>query len=71
MVTMATKLFTAVNSVKLSYIELNEVKVSSLILSSIKSNASTSNKLHVRKIGKLVLSRTYFLPVLYLTTLFQ
>jgi hypothetical protein len=27
MVTMATKLFTAVNSVKLSNIELNEVKV--------------------------------------------
>jgi hypothetical protein len=27
MVTMVTKLFTAVNSVKLSYIELNEVKI--------------------------------------------
>jgi hypothetical protein len=33
---MATKLFTAVNYVKLSYIELNEVKVSPLVLSSIK-----------------------------------
>jgi hypothetical protein len=44
MVTMATKLFTAVNSVKLSYIELKEVKVSSLILSSIKLGSGNSNK---------------------------
>jgi hypothetical protein len=33
MVTMATKVFTAVNSVKLSKIEWNEFKVSSLKLS--------------------------------------
>jgi hypothetical protein len=46
MVTMATKLFIAVNSVKLGYIELNEVKVSSLKLSSIQLSSSTSeNKL--------------------------
>jgi hypothetical protein len=44
MVTMATRLFTAVNLVKLNYIELNEVKESSLILSSIKLGLSTSNK---------------------------
>jgi hypothetical protein len=44
MVTVATELFTAVNSVKLSYIEFNEVKVGSLILSSIKVGSSTSNK---------------------------
>jgi hypothetical protein len=44
MVTMATELFTAVNSVKLSYIELNEVKVSSRKLISIKLGSNTSNK---------------------------
>jgi hypothetical protein len=44
MVTMASKLLTAVNSVKLSYFELNEVKVSSLEISSIKLDLSTSNK---------------------------
>jgi FtsZ-binding cell division protein ZapB len=35
MVTMATKLFTAVHSVKLSQIEINEVKVTSIKLISI------------------------------------
>jgi hypothetical protein len=35
MVTMATKLYIAVNSVKLSQIELNEVKLSSIKLGSI------------------------------------
>jgi hypothetical protein len=44
MVTMATKLFTAVISVKLGYIELNGVKVSSHKLSSIKLGSSTSGK---------------------------
>jgi hypothetical protein len=44
MVTMAIKLFTAVNLVKLTKIELNEVKVSSLKLCSIKLGSSTSNK---------------------------
>jgi hypothetical protein len=44
MVTMATNLFTAVNLVKLSYAELNEVKVSLLKLISIKLGSSTSNK---------------------------
>jgi hypothetical protein len=44
MVTMTTKLFAAVNLVKLSYIELSEVEVSSLKLSSIKLGSSTSNK---------------------------
>jgi hypothetical protein len=44
MVTMATKLFTAVNSVKLSQVALHEVKVSSPKLSSIKLGSSTSNK---------------------------
>jgi hypothetical protein len=44
MVTMATKLLTAVNSVKLSETELNEVKVSSLKLSPIKLGSCTSNK---------------------------
>jgi hypothetical protein len=41
---MATKLFTAVNLVKLSEIELNGVKVISFKLSSIKLGSSTSNK---------------------------
>jgi hypothetical protein len=41
MVTMETKLFTAVNSDKLSYIELTEIKVSSLKLISIKLVSST------------------------------
>jgi hypothetical protein len=45
MVTMATKSFTAVNSVKLSYNELNAVEVSSFKLISIKLGSSTSNKL--------------------------
>jgi hypothetical protein len=44
MVTMASKLLTAVNSVELSYFELNEVKASSLELSSIKLDLSISNK---------------------------
>jgi hypothetical protein len=44
LVTMASKLFTAVHSVKLSQTELNEVKVNSLKLSSIKLGSSTSNK---------------------------
>jgi hypothetical protein len=44
MVTMATKFFTAVNSIKLSLIEFGEVKVSSLKLSSVKLSSSTSNK---------------------------
>jgi hypothetical protein len=44
MATMATKLFTAVNLDKLSYIELNEVKVSSLTLSFIKLGSTISNK---------------------------
>jgi hypothetical protein len=44
-VTMETKLCTAVNSVKLSEIEFNEVKVSSLKLISIKLGSSTSNEL--------------------------
>jgi hypothetical protein len=43
-VTVATKLFSAVNLVKLTEIELNAVKVSSLKLSSIKLGSSTSNK---------------------------
>jgi hypothetical protein len=42
--TIATELFTAVNSVKLSKIELNEVKVGLFKLSSIKLGSSTSNK---------------------------
>jgi hypothetical protein len=41
---MATKLLTAVNLVKLSYIEMNEVKVSSLKLISVKLGTSTTNK---------------------------
>jgi hypothetical protein len=45
MVIMATKLFTAVNSVKLSKIELNEVQVSSLTLRFSKLGFSASNKL--------------------------
>jgi hypothetical protein len=45
MVATATKLFTVVNLVKLSGIGLNEVKVSSLKLSSTKLVSSTSNKL--------------------------
>jgi hypothetical protein len=49
---MATKLFTAVNSVTLISTELNEVKVSLLKLSFIKLGSSTSNKLHVGKAGK-------------------
>jgi hypothetical protein len=44
MVTMATKLFTAVNSVKLSYIDFNEVKVSTLKLISIKFGLGIPNK---------------------------
>jgi hypothetical protein len=44
MVTMTTKSFAAVNSFTLSYIELNGVKVSSLILSSIKLGSRASNK---------------------------
>jgi hypothetical protein len=44
MATIATKLFAAVNSVKLSYIKLKDVKVSLLIISSIKLGSSTSNK---------------------------
>jgi hypothetical protein len=44
MVTMATKLLTAVNSVKLSYIELNEVKASLRKLISIQLGPSTSDK---------------------------
>jgi hypothetical protein len=44
MVTMATKLFTAVNLAKLSLIEFNEVKITSLKLNSIKLGPSTSNK---------------------------
>jgi hypothetical protein len=44
MVTMAIKLYTAVNPVKLSSIELNEVNVISLKLSYIKLGSSTSNK---------------------------
>jgi hypothetical protein len=44
MVTIATKVFTAVNSVKLSYIEFNEVTVSSLKLSFIKLGSNTANK---------------------------
>jgi hypothetical protein len=39
-----TMLFTAINSVKLSQIEFNEVKVSSLKLICIKLGSSTSNK---------------------------
>jgi hypothetical protein len=39
-----TKLLTAVNSVNLSYIELNEVKASSRKLISIKLGPSTSDK---------------------------
>jgi hypothetical protein len=41
---METKFFTAVNSVKLSQIELNEVKVSSVLLIPIKLGQSASNK---------------------------
>jgi hypothetical protein len=37
---------------------LSEVKVSSLKLCSIKLGSSTSNKLHVWKVGELVLPRT-------------
>jgi hypothetical protein len=59
MLTMAIKLYTAVNSVKLSSIELNEVNVISFRLSYIKLGSSTSNKRFiVGKVGKLVLSRT-------------
>jgi hypothetical protein len=47
MITMETKLFTAVHSVKLIQIELNAVKVSSLKLISIKLGPSTSKKLLV------------------------
>jgi uncharacterized membrane protein YqjE len=43
-VTMVIKLFTAVNSVKLTSIELNEVKASLLNLSVIKLCSSVSNK---------------------------
>jgi hypothetical protein len=58
MVTMATKLFTAVNSVKLSYIELNEVKVSSLILSSITVGSKYFKQMaFVGKAGELFLPR--------------
>jgi hypothetical protein len=45
MVTMATKLFIVVDSVKFSLIELNGVKVSSLKLISAKLDSSSSNKL--------------------------
>jgi hypothetical protein len=38
---MATKIFTAVNSVKLSYVELTDVKMSSLTSSFIKLGSST------------------------------
>jgi hypothetical protein len=41
---MASKLFTAVNAVKLSYIELKEVKASSFVLISIKLCSITPNK---------------------------
>jgi hypothetical protein len=44
MVTMAIRLFTAVNLVELSLTEFNEVKVSPLKLISIKLGSSTSNK---------------------------
>jgi hypothetical protein len=44
MVTMATKLFSAVNLVKLSSDELNEVEVSSLKLNVIKIDSCTSSK---------------------------
>jgi hypothetical protein len=44
MATKATKSFTAVSSVKWSYIELSEVKVSSLKSSSIKLGLSTSDE---------------------------
>jgi hypothetical protein len=44
MVSMATKLFTAVSSVKLSYIELIEVKLSSPKLIFIKLGSSNPNK---------------------------
>jgi hypothetical protein len=58
MVTMATKLFTRVNSVILSEIELNAIKVISFELSSIKLGSSTSKMTYIGKVGKLVLSRT-------------
>jgi hypothetical protein len=41
---MTVKLFTAVNSLKLSYIELDEVKAISLKLIPIKLGSYTSNK---------------------------